>query len=74
MEIPQEVKNSVPFEYARQVKAGEIVTGRLVRLAVDRFYTWIDQADNKGYILDHAAGLHIINFFELFIKQIDDRL
>jgi len=69
MEIPQELASSVPFKYAAQVKAGEIVTGKKIQLAIDRFYSWIQDADRKGYVLDHAAGMHVIEFFPLFLKH-----
>lgn len=69
MKITQEMKSSVPFQYAEQVRAGEIVTGGYIQKAVDRFFSWIDRSEQTGYFLDHAAGMHIILFFEVFLQH-----
>ncbi len=57
------MKKSVPFQYAEAVRDGRIVTGKRIRQAVDRFYRWIEEADAKGFYIDHAAGMRIIKFF-----------
>lgn len=46
---------------------GSEVVGPYIKKAVARFYSWIDQADAKGYFLDHASGMHVILFFETFL-------
>lgn len=67
MQFSTEVKKSIPYKYAAQVRAGKIVTGKKIALAVERFFTWIENTEQKGYFLDHAAGIHVINFFPLFL-------
>lgn len=69
MKITAEQHNSVPFEYAAAVRSGALLVGRRIKQAVDRFYRWIDEADAKGFYLDHAAGMHIINFFPLCLNH-----
>ena len=67
MKLPTHIKKSVPFKYANDVLKGKIVVGKKIRLAVERFLKRIEQADVKGYRLNHAAGLHIIEFSERFV-------
>ncbi len=69
MKIPQEISESIPFQYAYQVQKGEIITGQLIKLAVNRFFQWIETADEDGYFLDHQAGFHVIMFFEYFLTH-----
>tara|TARA_R110000868_G_C10970676_1_gene769840 strand:- start:14928 stop:16685 length:1758 start_codon:yes stop_codon:yes gene_type:complete len=60
---------SVPFQYARDVRDGKIVTGKKIKLAVDRFFSWVDNHEKKGYALDHLNGLHVIDFFADFLTH-----
>ena len=60
-------KQSIPFKYAYAVQNGNIVTGKRIKQAVDRFFSWINTADADGYYIDHSAGMHIINFFHTFL-------
>ena len=69
MEPSKEMKNSDPFIYAQRVKSGEIVAGEFIKLAVNRFYNWIKNAEKQGFYLDHNAGIRIINFFPNFINH-----
>lgn len=63
MKITPEIKKSVPFQYAYGVQNGSIVTGKRIKQAVARFFRWIDEADEAGFVLDHKAGMRIIKFF-----------
>ena len=67
MKIPSNIKKSIPFQYAYSVLAGDIVTGKKILLAVQRFFDRIKVADAKGYRLNHSAGMHIIEFSEQFV-------
>lgn len=67
MKLSKEIKSTVPFQYAEDVQSGKIVTGKYIKKAVERFYNWIENADAKGYVLDHGSGMHIIDFFETFL-------
>lgn len=69
MQPTEEQLNSVAFEYARKVRSGEIPTGKKIKLAVERFYKWIDEAPESGFYLDHKKGMMIINFFSKFIHH-----
>jgi len=69
LKISRKIKSSVPFRYAIDVRAGKIVCGPFVKMAVSRFWDWIENADSKGYFLDHGSGMHIILFFKTFIPH-----
>lgn len=58
---------SIPFKYAAAVKSGEIITGKRIKQAIDRFYSWIETAEADGFYLDHQKGMQIIDFFETFL-------
>lgn len=60
---------SVPFKYANDVQSGKIITGKLIQLAVQRFYTWIEDAEKDGFVLDHEAGMMAVSFFPTFINH-----
>lgn len=63
----KEMLNSVPFKYAADVAAGNIITGKYIKLAIERFYKWIEEAEKDGYTLNHSYGMHIIDFTHEFI-------
>lgn len=67
MKLDKSILQSVPFQYAEAVKSGKIITGDLIKAAVDRFYKLIEDADTKGYRLNHSLGIHVIDFFECFL-------
>ena len=69
MQIPTEIQQSIPFQYADDVKSGKIVTGLRIKQAIDRFYKLIEDADAKGYWLDHKKGFAVIRFFEKLLKH-----
>ena len=69
MKLTNDILNSTPYQYACDVRDGKIVTGEKIKLAVKRFFTWIKNADDKGYYLDHDAGMHLILFAEKFIRH-----
>lgn len=60
---------SVPFQYANDVRAGNIVAGKRIRQAVERFFGWIETAEGDGFHLDHGKGMHIIDFFPTFLNH-----
>lgn len=55
--------------YAADVMSGRIVVGRKIKLAVERFYKWIEDAEQQGYNLDHKAGMQMIKFFPTALKH-----
>tara|TARA_R110000772_G_scaffold153261_1_gene264229 strand:+ start:1797 stop:3578 length:1782 start_codon:yes stop_codon:yes gene_type:complete len=65
----QEMIASIPWQYAADVKSGKIPAGEFIRLAVDRFYHWVDQAEADGYFIDHAAGMDMISFFPKLLNH-----
>lgn len=69
MKLPKEIQNSIPLQYAFDVREGKITAGKYIKLAVERFFSWLDTAEQDGYYLDHAAGMHIIDFFALFLRH-----
>lgn len=60
---------SVPFQYAKSVQSGKLVTGKKIKKAVERFYSWIENAEKDGFILDHEAGMRAISFFPTFLNH-----
>jgi phage terminase large subunit-like protein len=60
---------SVPFQYAKSVQSGKLVTGQLIKDAVDRFYNWINEAEKDGFTLDHESGMRAISFFPTFLNH-----
>ena len=67
MQITLEMKSSIPFQYAQDVLEGRIITGKWIKLAVERFYSWIETAEEDGFLLDHKEGMFVINFFPTFL-------
>jgi len=66
------MSSSGPFKYAKAVRSGKIITGNWIKLAVERFYTWIETDDD--YVLDHEAGMRIVNFFPNFLNHTKGRM
>lgn len=50
--------------YAEQVRSGEILVCEYVRLAVERYYTDLDRALDKGWYFDKKAAMRAIHFIE----------
>jgi len=69
MQLTPQMLSSVPFQYAQSVRSGGIVCGIQVKRAVERFYKWIDEADSKGFYLDHEAGMYALAFFPKFLQH-----
>lgn len=67
MKIPRNIKSSIPFKYAYDVQKGKIIVGKKIKLAIQRFFDRIDNAENLGYRLNHTSGMHIIEFSEKFV-------
>ena len=65
---------SIPFQYAASVRNGTIVTGRKIKLAVERFYQWIETAEQDGFQLDHHAGMFAVNFFPDFLNHVEGKM
>lgn len=69
MQLTENQINSIPFQYANDVRSGKIVTGKRIKQAVERFFKWIETADQDGYYLDHNKGMQIVNFFPTFLNH-----
>lgn len=69
MKITPEMLSSPAFQYAEKVRSGEIPAGKKIKLAVERFYKWIDESPDSGYHLDHKKGMFILNFFPAFLNH-----
>lgn len=69
MHLTQKQLNSIPFQYANDVRSGKIVTGKRIKQAVERFFKWIETADADGYHLDHNKGMQIIDFYPTFLNH-----
>jgi phage terminase large subunit-like protein len=69
MQPTQNQLDSIPFQYANDVRSGKIITGKRIKQAVERFFQWIETADVDGYYLDHNKGMQIINFYPTFLNH-----
>lgn len=74
MKPTTEMLNSTPFQYAQAVRNDDLVVGKRIKQAVERFYNWIDTAEQDGYILDHKKGMRIVEFFPTFINHTTGKL
>ncbi len=69
MKTTNEMLSSPAFQYAQKVRSGEIVTGKRIKLAVERFYKFINEADEKGFHIDHDLGMRAVRFFPNFLNH-----
>lgn len=74
MNITTQMLASVPFQYANDVRTGKIVTGKKVKQAVERFFAWIETAEQDGFYLDHNKGMQIVSFFLTFLNHTKGKL
>jgi phage terminase large subunit-like protein len=74
MDITQEMKNSVPFKYALDVKNNNIITGPWIKLAVERFFEWLNDTSDSGYYLDHDDAMRYIDFFPKLLNHTKGKL
>ena len=73
MRPTEEMINSLPFKYVKDVIEGNIITGKWIKLAAERFFTWIENAETDGFYLDHEDGMRIINFFPKLLNHTKGR-
>jgi phage terminase large subunit-like protein len=74
MKLSPEILQTVPFQYAADVRAGKIVCGQRITQAVIRFYTWLETADADGFHLNHKDGMFAIEFFPMFLNHTKGKL
>lgn len=53
------------YDYARDVRSGKLLVGNYVKLAVERYYRDLDEAEKKGFYFDEKAAQKALLFFEL---------
>ncbi|MDX4973697.1 terminase large subunit [Myroides odoratimimus] len=69
MKLTKEMIASPAFQYAEAVRNGTIKTGKRIKLAVERFYKFIEEADDKGFYIDHDKAMRAVNFFPNFLNH-----
>jgi phage terminase large subunit-like protein len=69
MKPTQKQLESVPFQYANDVRTGKIIVGKRIKQAVERFYSWVENAEIDGFVLDHEKGMRILSFFPTFLNH-----
>lgn len=69
MKPTQKQLDSVPFQYANDVRTGKIIVGKRIKQSVERFYFWVENAETDGFILDHEKGMRILSFFPTFLNH-----
>lgn len=69
-----EMLSSVPFQYANDVRDGKIITGKKIKKAVERFFQWIETAENDGFYLDHRTGMFAVDFFPKFLNHVEGKM
>ena len=74
MKPTKEMLLSTPFKYANSVRKGDVVCGKFIKLAVERFFDWIENAEKDGYYLDHNDAIRYINFFPKLLNHTKGKL
>ena len=74
MKPTPEMTSSVPFQYANDVRNGNIICGKWIKLAVERFFSWIETAEEDGYYLDHKDAMRYIRFFPALLNHTKGKL
>jgi phage terminase large subunit-like protein len=69
MKPTKKMTQSIPFQYAKDVRSGKIITGKWIKLAVDRFYNWLDEASPETFYLDHDDAMRYIKFFPQLLRH-----
>lgn len=69
MKITDQQRESIPFQYAYDVLEGNIIVGKRIKQAVDRFFEWIETSSEDKFYLDHQKGMVPIRFFENFLTH-----
>jgi hypothetical protein len=59
MQITQQQIDSIPFQYANDVRTGKIVVGKRIKRR-RTFYSWIETADQDGFYIDHNKGMQAV--------------
>jgi hypothetical protein len=64
MQIPIEIQNSIPFQYAADVKSGKTVCGLRIKQSIVRFYKLIENAEENPqenpFCCHRISNLHCI--------------
>lgn len=63
------LSNKVVAKYAADVKSGKVVAGRLVKLAVKRFYADIKNGKKRGLEFRADMGQHTIDFYHKCLQH-----
>lgn len=58
------MKYTFAEEYSKAILEGKIASCEYIRLAVERYYTDLDLALDKGWYFDRKAAMRAINFIE----------
>lgn len=74
MKLTSQIKNSIPYNYALDVRSGAVPAGKKMKQVVERFFDWIKNAQKDGYILDHKSGMMPINFAATCINHTQGKL
>lgn len=57
------------YQYAEDIKHGDIVACRLVKLAVNRFYADLEHASERGFVFDENAAAKVFRFIYKHCKH-----
>ncbi len=60
----QELKSAPAHQYAEDIVNGRIISCRLTRLTVERYFRDLDQQDEKGFYFDIDAAQYRIDFYQ----------
>jgi phage terminase large subunit-like protein len=74
MKPTSKMLSSGPFKYAKDVRTGKIMVGNRIKQAVERFFSWIETAEQDGFFLDHKAGMFAADFYPMFINHTKGKL
>jgi phage terminase large subunit-like protein len=65
----QPLRNDLPkvVQYCEDIRSGNVLAGRAVRLAVDRFLSDLEVGRLRGIYFDLNAAVYVVDFFQEFL-------
>lgn len=72
--LTPQIQSTTAHQYAEDVRAGRIRTGKKIQMQVDRYFGWIETAEADGFYIDHGAGTQAVNFFPTCLRHTKGKL
>ena len=72
--LTPQIQSTTAHQYAEDVRAGRIRTGKKIKMQVERYFGWMETAEADGYYIDHNAGIQAVNFFPTCLRHTKGKL